>query len=100
MMAGDGWGGWIAGGLMMLLFWGGLVALVVLLVRGFGARPSQGEEKRAGPDAREILAERFARGEISEEEFEQRKHVLEHVPSWSEEAPQASPTGQPPSRIE
>ena len=27
--------------------------------------------------ARDILAERFARGEISEEEFEQRKKVLE-----------------------
>lgn len=30
--------------------------------------------------ARDILAERFARGEISEEEFEQRKRVLEGSP--------------------
>lgn len=81
MMGGDGWGSWIGGGLMMLLFWGGLVALVVFLVRGFGARPSQGDEKRSPPDAREILAERFARGEISEDEFEQRRRVLEHTPS-------------------
>jgi putative membrane protein len=71
------WGG----GLMMLIFWGGLVALVVFLGRGFGARRSPGEDKRSGPDAREILAERFARGEISEDEFEHRRRVLEHRPS-------------------
>lgn len=80
MMWGDGWGGWLGGALMMLIFWGGLAALIVFLVRGFGAHPSRGEEKRRGQDAREILAERFARGEISEEEFEQRKRVLEREP--------------------
>jgi putative membrane protein len=77
MMDWNGWG-WMAGGLMMLIFWGGLVAVVVFLVRGFGARSSQEEEKRSGPDALEILAERFARGEISEDEFDQRRRVLEH----------------------
>jgi putative membrane protein len=76
MMDGNGWG-WMSGGLMMLIFWGGLVTLVVFLVRGFGARSPQGEEKRSGPDAGEILAERFARGEISEDEFDQRRRVLE-----------------------
>ena len=81
MMWGDGWGGWIAGALMMLIFWGGLVALVVLIARGFGAHPSRGEEKQRGPNAREILAERFARGEISEDEFEQRRRVLERQSS-------------------
>lgn len=77
MMDGNGWG-WMAGGLMMLIFWGGLVALVVYLVRGSNARSSQGEEKRSGPDALGVLAERFARGEISEDEFDQRRRVLEH----------------------
>ncbi len=77
MMWGDGWG-WIVGGLMMLLFWGGLMALVVFLVRGaFGSRPNQIEDSPRGRTAQEILAQRFARGEISEEEFEQRKQVLE-----------------------
>ena len=77
MMGGDGWG--MGGGLMMLLFWGGLVVLVVFLVRGVGAPPYQGEKKSSAPDAQEILAQRFARGEISEEEFEQRRRVLEHT---------------------
>lgn len=89
MMWGDGWDGWIGGTvmmLMMLVVWGGPIALVVFLARGFGARTYQGEHQRREPDrrepdAREILAERFARGEISEDEFEQRKRVLERAPS-------------------
>lgn len=79
MMWGDGWG-WIGGGLMMLVFWGGLIALIVFLVRGAG-RSSRGGETPRPRDARDTLAERFARGEISEEEFEQRKRVLEGHPS-------------------
>lgn len=79
MMWGDGWG-WIGGAVMMLIFWGGLAAVAVFLVRGIGSRPTQRDEKRRA-DAREILAEQFARGEISEEEFERRRRVLERIPS-------------------
>jgi putative membrane protein len=75
MMDGGGWG-WMAGGLMMLILWGGLAALIVFLVRGFGSRPPREDEKhRPGPQ--EIMAERFARGEISKDEFEERNRVLE-----------------------
>lgn len=79
MMWGSGWGGWVAGFLMMALFWGGLVALVVIALRGWDAsrRPDGGNPDR--PDARAILEERFAKGEISEDEFEQRRRVLEHA---------------------
>ena len=80
MTSGDGWG-WIAGGLMMLVFWGGLVALVVFLVRSSGSGSSRQENKRSAPNAREILEERFARGEISEDEFETRRRVLGHQPT-------------------
>lgn len=71
----DGWD-WVWGTLMMLVFWGGLVAVIVFAVRGFsgGSRRASGEG--LSPDARTILESRFARGEISEEEFEQRKRVL------------------------
>ena len=75
MMWGNGWGWWVFGSLMMLVFWGGLAALIVFLVRGSGG--SDGNAGRADSrDARAILEERFARGEISKEEFEERKHVL------------------------
>jgi putative membrane protein len=71
----DGWD-WFWGALMMLLFWGGLAAVIVLAVRAASAR---GPRPRSGEttDARTILENRFARGEISAEEFEQRKGVLE-----------------------
>lgn len=70
----DGWD-WFWGALMMLLFWGGVVALIVLAVRaasGYRSRPDSG----GTTDARSVLEARFARGEISEEEFEHRRRVL------------------------
>jgi putative membrane protein len=75
---GDAWGGWLVGALMMLLFWGGIVALVVFAFRGWGGERRDGRHEER-PDAREILEERFAKGEISEDEFEQRRRVLEHA---------------------
>lgn len=47
--------------------------------RGESGHGSQGgsEHRSDSPTAREILAERFARGEISEDEFTKRKRVLE-----------------------
>jgi putative membrane protein len=71
----DGWD-WFWGTLMMLVFWGGLAAVVVFAVRAFGAGSRRGSGEGPSPDARTILENRFARGEISEDEFEQRKRVL------------------------
>lgn len=76
---GLGWGGMMFGGLMMVVFWGGLIALVVLAVRGFsgnGNRSStnQNSSSLSSNSAREtpleILQARYARGEISKEEYE------------------------------
>ena len=62
--------------LMMLLFWGGIVALVVFVVRSTNQRDNdRAPAKRS--DARSILEERFAKGEISEDEFKKRRRVLE-----------------------
>lgn len=63
------------GGFMMLLFWATLIALIALAVRwlmssGSGSWPS------SRTTANQILEERFARGEISKEEFEERKRAL------------------------
>jgi putative membrane protein len=72
-----GWGvgGWIATSVMMLVFWGGLIALVVLIVRAsLGDQARDGTTR--GQDADEVLAERFARGEIDEDEFARRREVL------------------------
>jgi putative membrane protein len=75
MMWGDGWG-WLAGVLMMLVFWGALLVLVLFVVRGFRTRSSGEAQPSDRPIAEETLAERFARGEISQEDFEQRGKVL------------------------
>jgi len=75
---GWGWGHMIFGGLMMLFFWGGVILLVVLLVRWLGSTGAAGHA--AGPAVRrtplEILQERFAKGEIDKEEYEERKRLL------------------------
>lgn len=79
MMLGGGWGGWFMGPLMMLLFIALAVVLILILVRwlgshGTGIGGSEGSGRSAAID---ILKERFARGEIDQEEFERRKRVLD-----------------------
>ncbi|HET8879082.1 MAG TPA: SHOCT domain-containing protein [Arthrobacter sp.] len=75
---GHGWGlgGWIAMALLMLIFWGGVVTVVVLLLRR--THPGEGFTG-AGPaphEAERILNERFARGEINEQELTAMRAAL------------------------
>jgi len=56
---------------MMLIFWGGAVALVIWGVRAF-TRP-----RGTGDSAIEILRRRLAAGEISQDEFERTKRILQ-----------------------
>ena len=69
------------GGLMMLLFWGAISALIVFAVRGFSPTASAGGSAGSRPggksNAEDILRERYARGEIDEEEYERRKAKLD-----------------------
>ncbi|MDX1609816.1 MAG: SHOCT domain-containing protein [Halofilum sp. (in: g-proteobacteria)] len=77
MMWGGG-AGWIFGPIMMLLFLVIIVAAVVLVVRWLGDTGGGGGlSSRKSASALEILEERFARGEIDEEEFRKRKNALE-----------------------
>ncbi len=71
-----GWGHMLFGGLMMLVFWGGIILLIVLGVRWLGRGPEGHAGPRTRPTPLEILEERFARGEIDKEEFEERKRLL------------------------
>ena len=69
MMGGFGW----LGMLTMLLFWIGVIALVVWALGNlFPAR-----QATVDPDALEILKRRYARGEISHEEFVQARVALQ-----------------------
>lgn len=69
-----GWGGWWFGPVMMLVF----LAVIVLIIIGLWRLFSGSQSDRARSDASlEILRERFARGEIDEEEFESRRRALQ-----------------------
>lgn len=68
-------GGW-AMGLWMVLFWAGVVLLVVWGVRAMSGEGANGRLDRRR-DALAILEERFARGEIDRDEFESRRATLE-----------------------
>lgn len=60
----------IGGGLMMVLFWGGLIVLAVWLVRGTGRGPQQ-------LDPMETLKRRLASGDINREQYEQTRKALQ-----------------------
>ena len=64
------WGFGMFGGFGMLLFWGILIFIIVLAVKSVRAGSKESN------NARRILDERYARGEIDEEEYEKRKRVL------------------------
>jgi putative membrane protein len=71
MMDGGGAGWWVWGVLMMVLMLG-IVALVVWLI----VRSSHGSGGLPSSSAREILSERFARGEIDADEYHDRLSKL------------------------
>lgn len=77
MMGAWGWGGMIFGPIMMIVFIAVVVVVVVLLVRWLGG-PGQGGVLHSPPGKTplDILKERFAKGEIDNEEFEERRRVL------------------------
>jgi uncharacterized membrane protein len=74
-MMGMGFG--LTGLLFMFLFWGGLVALAILLVSALfprDARPAVPDDQ--GLSARQILDMRYARGEITREQYEMMKQDI------------------------
>jgi putative membrane protein len=76
-----GWGDglWMVGSLLFLIL---LVVLIIWAVNGFarggraGGTTGGASRDPSRPTAEEILRERFARGEITQEEFEQARKVL------------------------
>ncbi|MES2210614.1 MAG: SHOCT domain-containing protein [Chloroflexota bacterium] len=69
-----GFGSWLGviGGLVFVI---GLIVLVVWAVTNAGRRPDD-SIRPAGKTPLDILRERYARGEITADEFEQAKRIL------------------------
>ena len=72
---GFGMGGWILMVLLWVLLIVGIVVLVKWLISSSGSDSRQSEARRGR--ALEILRERYARGEIDHEEFDERRRRLE-----------------------
>lgn len=69
MMAPWGW-------IFMLIFWALVIAVLIYGVRWLTGR-KRSEGNGGGQAPQEIIKERYARGEITREEFEQMKNDLE-----------------------
>lgn len=70
---GAGWGGWLVMTVAMIAFWAMVIVAVVVLFRG---STGGGRESSPPQDPMHILDQRFARGEIDEDEYHARSAVL------------------------
>lgn len=70
----DGTGGWWMW-LVMVLFWGIVIFLIVWAVKTFAGNTG-GSGSGSRSNALDIARERYAKGEISQEEFEKMKKSL------------------------
>lgn len=77
-----GWWGMGWSWVFLILLVVGIVLLIVLLVRVFAARdPRQTSQNSAESNrAREVLDERYARGEIDTTEYDERRQRLDRAP--------------------
>lgn len=83
---GWGWGAWVFMSVFMVLVWGAIVTAVVLVVRSVRDRhapyppyppaPSPQSPGEGVDQALRLLDERFARGEIDEDEYTRRRDLL------------------------
>ncbi len=71
---GFGWWGMILGAVIMFAFWAGIIALVVWGIRSLSRHSS--EHSTPGQAPLDIARARYARGEITKEQFEQLKKDL------------------------
>lgn len=89
---GLGAGGWVLWVLFMIAFWALVITAIVWLVRSFTNRGPVTAQRatRMHAGAEQILAQRFAHGQIDENEYRARLGVLRG------EQPMAAQAGPPP----
>lgn len=72
---GGGW--WVLMMIGMVVFWAIFVIGIVALLRHYGPRRGEAAARSSTSSAIDILKERFARGELTEEEYTRRRKLLE-----------------------
>jgi putative membrane protein len=79
---GWGWGGAILMTVVMVLFWAAVITAVVLAIRYLVGSPDAAAGPPAAwqPRAEDLLGERFARGEIDDDDYRQRLALLRGHP--------------------
>lgn len=82
---GIGHGFWFLGEIFSLVFWVLVIWLIVSLVKGSGHHRGKGccgmmghDGEKKNDNAKDILRERFAKGDITKEEFEEKSRILEN----------------------
>ena len=71
-----GWGGWLLMTIAMVLFWALVITAVVLIVRYLVSQRRTGTSAGSARTPEEVLAERYARGEIDDDESQRRLALL------------------------
>jgi putative membrane protein len=67
-----GWGAWLAMSLAMIAFWAFVAWVIVMVVRGSGWAGSWSRPRTPF----DVLDERYARGEIDEDEYRRRRDLI------------------------
>lgn len=70
----DSSGWWFVMPLLMVAFWVAVIWLAMSVFRGLAGRPSAEGGRPERPE--EVLARRYARGEIDEDEYRRRRDIL------------------------
>lgn len=75
-MMGWGYGGWVMG-IINIIFWVVVIIGIFYLIKYLSFASKQSGQQTKGTDsALDILRERFAKGDINKEEFEEKKKIL------------------------
>ena len=76
-MGSMGWGyGWNFFGMVHMLLWWVLIILGIVVLAKWIFGGSKSGDRETGGRALEVLKERYARGEIDREEFDQKKRDI------------------------
>ncbi len=71
-----GWGWWGMGWIFMIIFWGLVIVGLIFLVKWLAGLSRRTPHEKPHDSALDILRQRYAKGEINKEEFEEKKRDL------------------------